>query len=313
MELETMNTNDNFKYIELGGKRIKLSKVATIESVGVKHVYDIEVKDHHNYYAGGILVHNCAYHDLMNWYGKRYGDEFYKVKDTFISYKAKRLLLYPAGPNKKTLRGRCLTGSTLINTNGGFIQLNELIKANDQVPVENLMVDTHNGAADVSHTYKGFSHTIKICTKNGFSVEGTPEHPMLVINDKLKYVWKRLDELQIGDFIVSKTKSNSPMYGKSNISMDLATLIGYHVANGYRNEISSDDSKVIERLYTTFKRVTGVFPTPYEKSSERAQTHYLKTGKKGEDKLFIRDYFEPLGYSVSSSKDKYIPLFILRI
>jgi hypothetical protein len=56
--------------------------------------------------------------------------------------------------------------------------------------------------------------------------------------------------------------------------------------------------------------VTGFFPTPYGKSKERAETHYLQTGNRGRGRLFIRDYFEPLGYNVKSSKNKHIPLAI---
>lgn len=53
------------------------------------------------------------YHEVLDWYGRRDGDEYYKIKDTYISYKCRRLLLYPAGPNKKTLRGRSRADSAI--------------------------------------------------------------------------------------------------------------------------------------------------------------------------------------------------------
>jgi len=46
------------------------------------------------------------YHDLLDDYGERYGEELYKFKDIFFQYNHRRLLVYPAGPDKKNLRGR---------------------------------------------------------------------------------------------------------------------------------------------------------------------------------------------------------------
>ncbi len=291
-------------------ERKKLSRVLSVSSVGKKQVFDLEVANTHNYFANGINVHNCEYHKLLDHYSEKYDETIYKNEDTFLHYKHRGILFYPSGPNKRTLRGRCLTGSTLINTSSGFIQLDELVTHRGQHPICNTYVDTPNGTRKVSHTFKDKSPTILIQTRNGFSVEGTPEHPMLVITRNLKYVWKPLDQLVVGDFIVSKTKYNTPMYGNNDINLDIATLLGYHVANGYGNEISSDNVKVVKRLFATFKRVTGCYPTSYGKSKERAETHYLKTGKNGEGKSFIRDYFEPLGYTSTNSSNKHIPFSI---
>lgn len=39
---------------------MKLSKITKIEKLDISNIrYDIEVKDNHNYFANGILVHNC--------------------------------------------------------------------------------------------------------------------------------------------------------------------------------------------------------------------------------------------------------------
>ena len=46
------------------------------------------------------------YHSMLDDYGKRQGVEFYRKKDVYIKYMLKNLELYPAGPNKRVLRGR---------------------------------------------------------------------------------------------------------------------------------------------------------------------------------------------------------------
>lgn len=47
-----------------------------------------------------------GYHGLLNDYHEQTGDELFKLNDTFVSYKHRRLVIYPAGPDKRTLRGR---------------------------------------------------------------------------------------------------------------------------------------------------------------------------------------------------------------
>ena len=46
------------------------------------------------------------YHAMLDDYHSRTGEELYKLNDTFVMYRHRRLLMYPAGPDKRTLRGR---------------------------------------------------------------------------------------------------------------------------------------------------------------------------------------------------------------
>jgi hypothetical protein len=45
------------------------------------------------------------YHELLDHYGKRYGEELYTVKNEIIRYRHRGLLLFPASPNSNVLRG----------------------------------------------------------------------------------------------------------------------------------------------------------------------------------------------------------------
>lgn len=47
-----------------------------------------------------------SYHEGLNQVGARHGEELYNLKDTFVSYKHRRVSVYPAGPDKRVLRGR---------------------------------------------------------------------------------------------------------------------------------------------------------------------------------------------------------------
>lgn len=204
---------------------MKSSKIKSITSVGVKNVFDLEVEKDHNYFANGILAHNCSYHELLDYYGKKYNDDLYRVKDTFISYKHRRLLMYPAGPNKKTLRGRCLVGSTIINTNKGFAKLSNIISKDGQHPVDNLFVDSHTGQQKVTHTFmESVTETIKIKTTNGFTIEGTLEHPIYVKSANGEHEWKRLEDIVNGDAIMSMGHEQNPVWGLSTVPFDVSKI-----------------------------------------------------------------------------------------
>lgn len=46
------------------------------------------------------------YHDFLDEEGMRLGVELYRIRDTYIAYPFKRMSLYPAGPDKRKLRGK---------------------------------------------------------------------------------------------------------------------------------------------------------------------------------------------------------------
>lgn len=89
----------------IDGKTLTFSRVVAKRSVGPRPVYDIEVADVHNYYAGGVNVHNCEYHKILDEAGEKYGIEVYRKKDEYIKYFHKGIRFYPTNPKSQTLRG----------------------------------------------------------------------------------------------------------------------------------------------------------------------------------------------------------------
>jgi intein/homing endonuclease len=244
--------------------------------------------------------------------GNRLGEEVARIKDTYRFYMHRNLNFYPAGPNKRLLRGDCVRGSTMINTNGGFYHINELISNKGFTEVTNMKVDTPNGAKKVTHLYKTKRKTIKIITRNGYSVSGTEEHPMLVLTKDLDYKWVKISELKVGDWVVSKTKYAKPLFGTRKVKLDEATVLGYHVANGCSNrcEISTSDPNVSERLCAAVKRLGGYVHIGGELDPSNAPNHYLGWKGKEVKTNFFKEVLSPLGYNPTSSYDKEIPLAI---
>lgn len=60
-----------------------------------------------NYYA--TLTESSwfsEYHGMLRFYEEKYGDKLLKLNDTYVAYPSRGLMAYPAGPDKRVLRGR---------------------------------------------------------------------------------------------------------------------------------------------------------------------------------------------------------------
>jgi stage III sporulation protein SpoIIIAA/intein/homing endonuclease len=151
--------------------------------------------------------------------------------------------------------GKCVTGDTLILTDQGFQPLADLIPdglENDRfAPIQCTVFGKH-GPEVASHAYNGgLSETLKVTTRQGFSLEGTPEHPVLALSERGELVFRRLDELQIGDYVAIQrgqhlfgqetrlpsfdfTPRTNALDGRlpSELTEDLARFLGFLVAEG---------------------------------------------------------------------------------
>lgn len=53
------------------------------------------------------------YHSMLKFYENKYGESLLKLNDTFVVYKPRGLMVYPAGPDKRVLRGRTRFGASI--------------------------------------------------------------------------------------------------------------------------------------------------------------------------------------------------------
>jgi Holliday junction DNA helicase RuvB len=100
--------------------------------------------------------------------------------------------------------GKCIAGDSLVLTGAGIKPLQDLIRP-DLKPglFEHAEIDIFgiNGPERTSHVYaNGKTRTIKLKTRSGFELEGTFNHPVLVVTpDGLR--WKTLEQLTTNDFV----------------------------------------------------------------------------------------------------------------
>jgi phosphate starvation-inducible protein PhoH/intein/homing endonuclease len=168
--------------------------------------------------------------------------------------------------------GKCLAGDSLVLTDRGMVEISQLAsgtRADEAVAID-LTVHGVDGAEPATRFYDGGeSDTLKITTRFGYSIETTPEHPLLVLESEGALAWRRADALKPGDTLALQrtqrmfgdrvglgyTSHLNPCDGSKPISVEalddrLAYLCGLLVGDGcltWRNRVilSSSDADAI--------------------------------------------------------------------
>ena len=178
---------------------------------------------------------------------------------------------------------KCVRNSSLVFTPLGIRRLDSFATLDHPVgesrPVE-VRVATETGIETTAHLYHaGVSKTKRITTRRGFVSEGTPEHRILIVDGEGTLVWRRHDELNIGDWVALQKgqnlwgqdvpiewKSERPKYAKAirvpeRMTPELARWLGYMVAEGHtdehgvigftnsEDEIRTDYRRLVESLF----------------------------------------------------------------
>ncbi|MFQ3578583.1 MAG: hypothetical protein SNJ71_00400 [Bacteroidales bacterium] len=125
--------------------------------------------------------------------------------------------------------GKCVTGNTLLVTDRGFSYIKDLIKTDEtQVPVfvKEKVLNSQGSFVDVEYGWvNGIEPIYSVESENGYLIEGTADHPILVLSDKkavsdnINYTnitWKKLRDIEDGDYVLIDTRRNWHL-GKLNI------------------------------------------------------------------------------------------------
>ncbi len=185
---------------------------------------------------------------------------------------------------------KCISGEALIYTHSGIRRLDSLAQpeqpAGESREIE-LQVASSNGIESAAHLYRsGLSKTKRILTRRGFVQEGTFEHRLQVVNENGVLIWKRHDELQIGDWVVLQKgpnlwgrdvalqwRSERPAHAliiklPESMTPQLARWLGYLIAEGdvrpdgtirftnVEDELRNDYSQLTQQLF-------GIKPREY--------------------------------------------------
>jgi DNA mismatch repair protein MutS len=256
---------------------------------------------------------------------ERYSENPFVPNDCQLHPEQRLIIL--TGPN---MSGKCLVGDTLLFTSQGIVRLQELMPSAAQegqfTPIE-AEVQTARGVQKATHFYCGEpQRTIRITTRLGYTLEGTPEHKIWVRHPDGSEGWVPLGDLKEGDFVAiargfdlwgnqtalpaledANYHYNTKFYTlPRELTPELAYWLGLLTGDGtltYKQAInfSNKDPFLVEEFCRLSQELFGY--TPCRKANGK---DYVITS------LQIRNWLAQIGMDYLSAAQKFVPPCILR-
>ena len=218
----------------------------------------------------------------------------------------------------------CVTGDTRVLTDKGLNPINALSTQED-IDIKVLSYGKRVNTA--SKWFDSDVHPVlKLTTERGFTLQGTYNHPILVLSVTEKgfpaFVWKRLDEVEQGDFAVIDRSgmlwpkdrvailTQSSYVVPQTVDSSLGFILGALIAEGTLGK------KKIEFCNTDIDYVDA-FKTSWERSFPECTLHeFIKQptsyGKKEYTRLeshfaVVREVLSEVGVTFTISKHRRVP------
>lgn len=223
--------------------------------------------------------------------------------------------LVVAGPGA----GKCIKGDSIVFTDKGLIRIEDIPKhyhvGNNSECLATIRTVDINGDIynhNTSHFYNmGNTDTIKVTTSKGYIIEGTKEHPIVVLNKDGDLEFKKLEDL-IEDDIIAICISNEMWGSESPFDEDIAYVLGLLCGDGIlsrpKGTIGFSNSK----------------PFIYEKYIEIMESHYPNCQIRDKEKkdsntidwyfhnTEIKRKFESYGLKMTTAGFKEVPYTIMQ-
>ena len=208
--------------------------------------------------------------------------------------------------------GKCLTSDTYILTQKGYLTIEEIFKDNNlethitnkEKRVQYPLVNRYSQIENTTHfLWSGRKDIKKVTTYSGSEIKGSHKHPLLVMSQSGNWVWKKLQEIVPGDYLV--LNRNSSHFGSNQLSLRASYLLGILIADSCfsKNEISIDnnDPDVIEAIRTNGEELFG---TSFLECPAIPLSFYITQSKK------VQAFYKKYGLTSGVAKTKYFSTFI---
>ncbi|MBI2410707.1 MAG: ATP-dependent metallopeptidase FtsH/Yme1/Tma family protein [Candidatus Kerfeldbacteria bacterium] len=222
------------------------------------------------------------------------------------------LLMGPPGT------GKCITGDSLVLTNKGMMRIQDVPKYFFVDPVTDKVhgaqvpavdpADLSTATVPASHWYDlGMQQTLRIRTQLGYELEGTPEHPVLVLDTGGSIQFRRLDELKEEDKVVIKYGTKQFGYSTAIPDQETAYIIGLLIGDGCvtvrdRLIFSTSDAELLQKFSSFFAERFG-----YAVKKTSGPYDWMVS-----DQAISRLFRQEYGLGALYAKDKVIPDTILQ-
>ncbi|MBI2593126.1 ATP-dependent metallopeptidase FtsH/Yme1/Tma family protein [Candidatus Daviesbacteria bacterium] len=211
--------------------------------------------------------------------------------------------------------GKCVTGDTIVWTNKGLMEIADIPKYYYVDQKTNFVFgaglasfntdDVISEDRFASHWFDmGEQETVKAQLAQGFEIEGTPEHPVVVMGEDGKLKFRRLDQIKENDYVAIQYGRN--FFGNSKIvDTETAYLLGLLTGDGNlshagRVGLTSIDQQII----SFFKDYTKKYYSS-NALTKNDQSYLISSWQ-------FKKYLFECGMSYLLSYDKTIPPTILQ-
>jgi ribonucleoside-diphosphate reductase alpha chain len=124
----------------------------------------------------------------------------------------------------------CLTGDTWVTTRDGPVQIEDIVGE----PRRLLLNGAFHATDEEGFFSTGERETLKLCTRRGYRITLTPNHPLRVVTRKSRYVleseWRPAGDLSVGDELVLSDNRDAVWQGPG--SWEEGYLLGLLVGGG---------------------------------------------------------------------------------
>jgi len=202
----------------------------------------------------------------------------------------------------------CVDKETLVRWRDGAIEIGKILPFLPEKTAifwDSKFLGGHGQFVKTKGLYhEGHSLGVRIKTRRGFELLGTFNHPVLILEEEGRLVWKELADIKLGD-TVCLLYNHGTFPRKSPISSDDALILGLLIGDGYLRpqtylELINSNQEVV-KAFKTWARKKGKKVISY-----RGKNHKIF----GKD--FRRCLFEEWGLDYALASEKRVPEVIWR-
>ncbi|MCC7118089.1 MAG: adenosylcobalamin-dependent ribonucleoside-diphosphate reductase [Anaerolineales bacterium] len=227
-------------------------------------------------------------------------------------------------------QGGCLLPETLVFTDKGLLRLDEIVDTSREGWQEHhLSVPTDEGVKPSPRGFNnGVADVLRVHTREGLSVTGTPNHKVKVMTDAGPQ-WKELQDLSAGDWIVLRLGEHQgkiqvlrkPTQKHGNQTMpqfpsildeELAFFLGYLAGDGFVAKKDDDhrvgvsvahSSYLMEEMPALLARLFDVHAHEMQKPNDRSVTFVM-------DNRAVKEFLQLNGLQKQNSREVVVPRLI---
>ncbi|CAG0946464.1 partial ATP-dependent RecD-like DNA helicase, partial [Anaerolineae bacterium] len=242
----------------------------------------------------------------------RLSDQQREAVKTAITHK---VTVLTGGPGT----GKCVSGDTLVMTADGLIPISDLMPVDSMQPDStrpiSVRVQSRAGFRTAAYFYYGgYQATRRLATAEGFTLEGTPNHRVIVATEHGP-AWQSLDHIQSGDYVAIFRPT--PCY--DFVPEPFAYFLGLFTGDGNADRrgarpttgviITSADPEIWSFLEDELPPLT--FTVNHKSDSGQARCYYIGR-RRGCGSGGVAAVMREWGCQLLTSRHKTIPTKILR-